>query len=77
MSINEKAHVLVKYIESLNDFKIIEDIGGNYNHMGATITDSILQAGTKYDTVVKPKVQNLRNLYPEVRTTSDFQKLID
>ena len=77
MNINENAKVLVSYIESLSDFEIIKDIGGNYNHMGATITDSILQAGTKYDTVVKPKVQNLLKQYPEVRTTSGFQKLID
>ena len=43
-----------------------------HNHMAAIITDGILQAGLNYNTVVKPKIDNIKLLYPELKTTSAF-----
>ena len=42
-----QAKILVKYIEALPGFKIATEIDGNYQNMGATIIDGILQAGIK------------------------------
>ena len=47
------------------------------NNMGATIIDGILQAGLRYDTVVKPRVDKFKNEYREVKTTSQFHELIN
>jgi len=75
MAIKNKAKQLVNYIESLPDFKIVKpDIP--YRHMGATITDAILQAGTTWETVVKPRVLKLRDNYPEAKTTTGFFNLL-
>lgn len=54
-----KAKTLVSYINSLKDFKINTEIDGNYKHIGATLTDTVLQAGLKYETIVKPKVMQM------------------
>lgn len=43
-----------------------------YYHMGATITDAILQAGMNYQTVVYPRVLNLLQNYADFKTTCDF-----
>ena len=43
-----------------------------YYHMGATITDSILQAGLNYHHVVYPRVLKLITKYPDYKTTCDF-----
>jgi len=43
-----------------------------YNHMGATIIDSILQAGLNYKHVVYPRVLKLVQDYPNYTTTCDF-----
>ena len=43
-----------------------------YYHMGATITDSILQAGLNYRHVVYPRIAKLLTKYKEFRTTCDF-----
>jgi len=43
-----------------------------YYHMGATITDSILQAGLNYHHVVYPRVLKLLTKYPDYKTTCDF-----
>ena len=43
-----------------------------YYHMGATITDSILQAGLNYRNVVLPRVMHLRDTYKEFKTTCEF-----
>lgn len=43
-----------------------------YCHMGATITDAILQAGMNYQTVVYPRVLNLLQNYVDFKTTCDF-----
>ena len=77
MEIQEKAKRLVKYINQISDFKIINEIDGNYNHMGAIITDAILQSGLNYESVVRPRVNNIIKKYPEARTTSEFQEIIN
>lgn len=43
-----------------------------YYHMGATITDSILQAGLNYRYVVYPRVLKLLTKFSDYRTTCDF-----
>ena len=43
-----------------------------YYHMGATITDAILQAGLNYQNVVYPRVRKLLTEFPDYKTTSDF-----
>lgn len=47
-----------------------------YSHMGATITDSILQAGINYKNVVFPRVKKLLYEYPLYKTTADFLVLM-
>ena len=51
----------------------MSNIDGNYEHMGATIVDGILQAGLKYETVVKPRVISVLEKYPNHATTSSFK----
>lgn len=43
-----------------------------YSHMGATISDAILQAGLNYANIVLPRVRSLAVTYPDFRTTSEF-----
>jgi thermostable 8-oxoguanine DNA glycosylase len=44
--------------------------------MGATLTDTVLQAGVNYTTVVKPRVQQILQQFPEAQTTSGFLALL-
>jgi hypothetical protein len=69
------ASQLARYIRSLEDFKMV---GGTrcYNHMGATITDTMLQAGQRYDTVVVPRVERVQT-YRSARTTKGFLRLLE
>lgn len=76
MSTNSKARLLAEYIGTLTDFRYVEpEIP--YNHMGATITDAMLQSGIKYETVVKPRVKKIHDSYSEAKTTSGFLKVIE
>lgn len=43
-----------------------------YYNMTATITDSVLQAGMNYKTIVYPRVYNILKKYSEYKTTCDF-----
>jgi endonuclease III len=43
-----------------------------YYHMGATITDSVLQAGLNYRQVVYPRILKLLKEFPDYKTTCDF-----
>lgn len=77
MSFEEEVDILINYIKSLKDFTIAEpDIPVPYNHMGATITDAMLQAGTTWETVVKPRIKKILN-YSEAKTTTGFLKLLE
>jgi hypothetical protein len=76
MDTQSKARTLVDYIKSLGGFVFVDYIDGNYGHMGATISDAILQAGITYDTVVRPRIKTIRELYPEATTTRTFWQLL-
>ena len=62
---------LAAYVMSLVGFELVEDLALPYEHMGATITDGVLQAGLRYETVVWPRVQHVLTI-PEAATTSGF-----
>ena len=71
-----RAAALAAYIRGLPAFEIVTSIDGNYAHMGATLVDAVLQAGVKYETVVRPRVRRLIDDYPQARTTSGFAQLL-
>jgi endonuclease III len=72
MTVESDAQLLASYVRSLDDFTLIDEIVGDYDHMGATILDAVLQAGTTYDTVVRPRVERILADYPGANTTSRF-----
>lgn len=76
MDAHIKARTLADYVRSLDGFILVNYTDGNYGHMGATIADAILQAGAKYDTVVRPRIGRIRELYPKATTTSAFWRLL-
>ena len=66
-----EARCVLRLVESLSDFELMEDLALPYNHMGATITDAVLQAGLRYETTVWPRVQHVMGI-PEAATTTGF-----
>ena len=62
---------VAQHVRGLPDFEVIEDLELPYHHMGATITDGVLQAGLRYETVVWPRVQHVMGI-TEAATTSGF-----
>lgn len=66
-----QAHKLALFIETM-PFQAVERKNNIYNHMGATITDAILQAGLNYRHVVWPRVAHLLRDFPDYTTTCDF-----
>jgi len=77
MNARAKALGLVEYLNALEGFAIVDCTDLKYSHMGAVITDAILQAGINYDAVVHPRVRRILETYREAVTTSAFKRLID
>jgi hypothetical protein len=71
-----EVELLVEYIRSRPEFEIVTELDGNYGHMGAALTDAVLQAGVNYKFVVRPRVHRLLTEYPQATTTSDFLRLL-
>jgi len=67
---------LVQYVRSLPDFEFYETIDGNYDHIGATVADAILQANMRYKTHVEPRVNRILDRFPNARTTSSALNLL-
>ena len=68
---------LKRYIHSLENFKLIEPKNCPYgNHIGAVLTDTILQSGLNYNTVVRPRVESIICNYPTSDTLSDFNHIL-
>jgi hypothetical protein len=74
MNQNIEINKLIKYIENRQDFSIIRSNSCFYNnHLGAVLTDIVLQAGLNYKTVVFPRVLQVYNNYNEA---SDLDSLV-
>ena len=77
MNFAKEARKLANYIESLEDFKIYTAEGQfKYNHIGALLTDIVLQAGMNYNYVVRPRVIRVLLNYPNAYTLDRFRNLI-
>jgi hypothetical protein len=61
------AEFLRSIVPSTNEFE-----RKGYGHMGATLTDSVLQAGLNYRSVVMPRVEHVLATYPDAITTTIF-----
>lgn len=68
---------LSQFVYSLPGFVIYETIDGNYNHIGATVADAVLQANNRYATNVKPRINRILATYPEARTTTSVLHLLE
>ena len=68
---------LADYMLALDGFRVAPEPTGTYEHMGAVVTDAILQAGLNYRTVVTPRVNRVLREYPDARTTSRFLTVLD
>ena len=72
--------MLAEYIRAKRDFEIVKSIDGSYGHMGATLTDAVLQAGVKYETVVRPRVLRWRASVVPAESRNSFlsrQKVVE
>lgn len=72
----EEAKLLAEYIDSLNGFSIPNNHNYCYYHMGATLSDLVLQAGLNYRHVVKPRIENIIIMYSGATTTSSFYRVL-
>ena len=69
---------LKEYINSIDDFFFVEpEVCPYMNHIGAILTDAILQSGVNYKFVVWPRVQHILNTYPFANTVSSFIEVLD
>ena len=77
MDTHRAAETLASYLKSLDGFVFLNYDDGNYGHMGATVSDAILQAGINYETVVRPRISSILERYPKATTTSAFLDLLN
>jgi|GEM_PF-1135586 len=74
MAIQQRAKRLKEFIASLPDFGLFKP-PIPYGHMGAVITDAILQAALNWESVVKPRIDKVRS-YSQACITSGFRDLL-
>ena len=68
---------LKEYIDSIHDFQFVEPNYCPYmDHIGALLTDTILQAGVNYRHVVWPRVLNILDTFPYAKTVSLFAEIL-
>lgn len=64
-------------MSGLPKFARYEEINYQYGfHMGAMITDALLQAGLTWETIVFPRAQAVRQNYPMAHTVSGFEAVL-
>ena len=77
-SMTSNALKLKEYINHIDDFKFVEPEYCPYiNHIGALFTDTILQAGVNYRSVVWPRVAHVLDAFPYATTVSAFAEVLE
>ena len=77
-SMTTNALRLKEYISQIDDFVFIEPKYCPYlHHVGALFTDTILQAGVNYRSVVWPRVNHVLETFPYANTVSAFAEVLD
>jgi endonuclease III len=71
----ERAEVLARYVDGLVRFEWSEPAPPR-EHMGALLTEAVLQAGLNFRTVVWPRIAALLDEHPGAATTDAFLALL-
>jgi len=75
VDMSSRVATLVAYITSLSGFGRVPT-QEPYGHIGATLTDALLQSGLRYETVVLPRVNRVL-ADPSAGTVSGFLRLLE
>lgn len=67
-----RSKALAAYIQSLNDFEFRKE-NEPYNHIGATLTDVMFQAGVNWHNSVEPRIKKIKT-YKELATINGLQE---
>lgn len=69
---------LREYIKTIENFRIVQpEVCPYCDHIGALFTDTVLQAGLNYRSVVLPRVTHVLELFPEANTVKSFSKVLE
>jgi hypothetical protein len=69
---------LKEYICGIEGFRFIDpEVCPYKDHIGALFTDSILQAGVNYRSVVRPRVEIVLKRFPRANTVSSFSEVLN
>jgi len=67
-----RSKALAAYIQSLNDFEFRKE-NEPYNHIGATLTDVMFQAGVNWHNSVEPRIKKIKT-FKELATINGLQE---
>ena len=71
----QKAEQVASYIRSLPGFEKRQQ-GGDYNHVGATLANVVLQSNNNYERTVRPRIKRIREKYADATTLHDLDRVL-
>ena len=74
---SSRAVKLADFIRTLPDLNLQPPERRPYAHMGATLTDAVLQSGLNYRTVVYPRVRSVMERFPSATSTASFWTVLE
>jgi len=78
MNQNIEINKLIQFIENKQDFNFVRSNSCFYNnHLGAVLTDIVLQAGLNYKTVVLPRVLRVYKSFHDAYNLENLINIID
>ena len=77
LKVLKSARILANYAQELGFKADSQAMRPVYDHMGAILADSVLQAGMNYNNVVKPRVEAMLYNYEDQKSLNDLVELIE
>lgn len=74
---NPAAQTIVQYIQSVRRFDLASSPALGSEHIGALITEAVMQPGESYKIAICPLIERLIRDYPEGKTSSHFMRLLE
>lgn len=78
MELITSARELADFIRSTDELEfVVKNNWEGYNHLGALLTDIVLQSGLNYQTVVQPRVNRVVSRFPETATLTGVISVLE
>ncbi len=74
---NQLVEHFLASMQNLRGFEVATSLALGSDHVGAIVAEAVLQPGSRYKRLVRPRIEKIMKDYPKRKTSGDFVRLLE